>query len=360
MAHDIFISYSARDKTTADAVCANLEAVGIKCWIAPRDVLPGIDWSAAIVNAISNCRAMVLVFSSSANASTQIKREVERAVHKGKVIIPFRIEDVEPSGALEYFISTPHWLDAITPPMEKHISRLVGTVRSLLDGSEEMPGVQEAISPPRESGLISSPRKMPRRISWTFLLAIASTGVLLAAAALFFRDRQEKRAAESISVILPMETAQRELSKAAPDSWAATVTEARRYRSEGKTGEALAAFSKYEDLFGEKYPSTKQYVRTAQAFTLQCGTLGIAGGAYIYECSPKGEGAKAGLAVGDIIVGYGGYSVRGAKSYVESWEKMKGAKTVAVEFLRFDGAGHFERKSITADYGLLGIRLMDI
>ena len=43
MAHDVFISYSAKDKTTADGVCATLEAKGIRCWIAPRDILPGMD-----------------------------------------------------------------------------------------------------------------------------------------------------------------------------------------------------------------------------------------------------------------------------------------------------------------------------
>ncbi len=360
MAHDIFISHSARDKATADAVCAKLEAVGIKCWIAPRDVLPGLDWGEAIVNAITDCRIMVLVFSSSANASTQIKREVERAVHKGKVIIPFRIEEVEPSGALEYFISTPHWLDALTPPMEKHISRLVGTARSLLDGGDEAAGAQESIPPPGEGGLTSSPRRIPRGVPWTLLSALAFVGVLSVTVAVFLIGRQEKSVTERISGVLPMEAAQHDPAKAPPDSWAVIVTEARRLRSQGETGKALAAFSKYQDMFAEKYPSTRRYVRTAQAFTLQWGALGVAGGAYVYECSPEGAGAKAGLAVGDIIIGYGGHSVSGTESYVESWEKMKGAKTVVVEFLRFDGASHFERKSITLGYGLLGINLMDI
>ena len=39
MAHDVFVSYSHHDKAQADAVCATLEAKGIRCWIAPRDVI---------------------------------------------------------------------------------------------------------------------------------------------------------------------------------------------------------------------------------------------------------------------------------------------------------------------------------
>jgi biotin transporter BioY len=132
MPHDVFVSYSSSDKPTADAVCATLENHGVRCWIAPRDVLPGMDWAGSIVDAISECRIMVLVYSSSANDSQQIKREVERAVNRGVPVIPFRIEDVPMSKTLEYFISTPHWLDALTTPMQQHLDRLAETAKLLL------------------------------------------------------------------------------------------------------------------------------------------------------------------------------------------------------------------------------------
>lgn len=133
MGHDVFISYASPDKPTADAACAFLEAGGVRCWIAPRDILSGVDWSEAIVEAIESCRIFVLIFSSQANGSPQIKREVERAVNKGKLIVPFRIENVVPTKSLEYFISTPHWLDALTPPLEAHLSHLGETIRLLLE-----------------------------------------------------------------------------------------------------------------------------------------------------------------------------------------------------------------------------------
>ena len=75
---------------------------------------------------------MVLIFSSSANASMQIEREVERAVHKGVHIIPLRVEDTVPTKTLEYFISAPHWLDAMSTPLEQHIGRLAAAVKVLL------------------------------------------------------------------------------------------------------------------------------------------------------------------------------------------------------------------------------------
>lgn len=139
MAHNVFISYAHQDKATADAVCTTLEERGIRCWIAPRDIRPGVDWGESIVAAIERCAVMVLVFSGHANESHQIKREVERAVNRGVAILPLRLQDILPSRSLEYFLSTPHWLDAMTPPLEVHLDRLARAVRALLrqhDGAE--------------------------------------------------------------------------------------------------------------------------------------------------------------------------------------------------------------------------------
>ena len=132
MAHDVFISYSTKDKTVADAVCAKLERQEIRCWIAPRDVPPGQSWVAVIVEAISNSQVFVLVFSDGSNKSNQVIREVGEAVDNGIPIIPLRIEDVEPSKEMRYYIKSIHWLDAMTPPLEKHLHKLINSVQALL------------------------------------------------------------------------------------------------------------------------------------------------------------------------------------------------------------------------------------
>ena len=133
MAHDVFISYATSDKAVADAVCSQLESIHrIRCWIAPRDVTPGASWAESIIDALDGSKIMVLIFSSNANASMQIEREVERAVHKGIHIIPLRIENTIPTKTLEYFISAPHWLDALSVPLELHITKLAAGVKALL------------------------------------------------------------------------------------------------------------------------------------------------------------------------------------------------------------------------------------
>ena len=132
MAQDVFISYSQPDRDCAFELLARLEGQGIQCWIAPRDIAPSADWAAAIMDGISAARVMILVFSASSNQSPQVRREVERAVHKQLSILPFRIEDVLPSKSLELFLSVQHWMDAFPPPREPHYARLAAHLKTQL------------------------------------------------------------------------------------------------------------------------------------------------------------------------------------------------------------------------------------
>jgi hypothetical protein len=116
--HDVFISYSSKDKKWADATCAVLEKRRIRCWIAPRDITPGTEWGAAIISGLDASKMMVLVFSSNANESAQVRREVERAISKGLIVLPFRIENINPAGAMEYALGNTHWLDGFTKPVD--------------------------------------------------------------------------------------------------------------------------------------------------------------------------------------------------------------------------------------------------
>ena len=139
MAHDVFISYTTRDKAIADAVCHALEERHIRCWIAPRDVPAGLSWKAAIVGAIRHSQVMVLIFSGEVNSSKDVRREVDIAFEERRPIIPFRIENVAPSDELYYCIADRHWLDALTPPVEQHIGGLVSALRRFIAEPEPPP-----------------------------------------------------------------------------------------------------------------------------------------------------------------------------------------------------------------------------
>lgn len=133
MPHEIFVSHSTEDKIAADALVARFERDGIKCWYAPRDIPTGDNWPTAITNAIRSARAMVLVFSEHANQSDHVGREVDLALKRGIPVVPVRIDHVVPQGELEYFLATAHWMDATSPPFERHCDDLANRVRGLLD-----------------------------------------------------------------------------------------------------------------------------------------------------------------------------------------------------------------------------------
>jgi class 3 adenylate cyclase len=132
VAHDVFISHSKKDKAVADAICAALESAAIPCWVAPRDVQPGRSFAGEITRAIQNSKVMVLIFSAHSNTSEQVLREVQLAVKNHVHIVQFRVEQVVPSDDFAYFLSTPHRLDAVSPPLAAHIERLTSALKTLL------------------------------------------------------------------------------------------------------------------------------------------------------------------------------------------------------------------------------------
>jgi hypothetical protein len=79
----VFLSYASADAQVASQVCQALEAQGVLCWMAPRDVKPGAQYADAIVRAINEASAFVLVLSGSAKA-TQRRRMPARRHCQGR------------------------------------------------------------------------------------------------------------------------------------------------------------------------------------------------------------------------------------------------------------------------------------
>ncbi len=123
-----FISYASEDAATAARVVSYLESRGIACWFAPRDARPGHDYAVEIIHAIETAEAIVLLLSDHANRSQFVRKEIERAVSKAKYVIPLRLHDVAPAGALELLVSSEQWIDASVPPIERHLDRLADSI----------------------------------------------------------------------------------------------------------------------------------------------------------------------------------------------------------------------------------------
>ena len=132
MPRDVFISHSAQDRSVAEKICTALEQDGVPCWVAPRDVRPGKSFPGEITRAIQQTKVMLLIFSRHSNSSEQVLREVQLAVDCKVPIIRLRLEDIPLSDDLRYYLSTPHWLDALSHPLTKHIPPLARAIKELL------------------------------------------------------------------------------------------------------------------------------------------------------------------------------------------------------------------------------------
>ncbi len=131
--NDVFISYSSQNLQFAHAICNYLEHVGIRCWYAPRNITPGRPWAGEIFRGITASKVFVLVLTPESNKSDQVLREVDLAVNNKLHIITFIVENTDTTEDLKYYISSVHWIDAITKPIEENLNSLVIAVTSLLN-----------------------------------------------------------------------------------------------------------------------------------------------------------------------------------------------------------------------------------
>lgn len=196
MARDVFISHSAQDKKVADTICAALEEAEIRCWLAPRDVRPGRSFPGEITRAIQQSKVMLLIFSRHSNSSEQVLREVQLAVDCRVPIVRLRIEDIPLSDDLRYYLSTPHWLDALSHPLSKHLSPVREALKELLSQSPAEDEQTSVTTPGRPTDATTKERsatdekKDPARGKLLAISAIVLAAVLLVALWLF---RLEKK-----------------------------------------------------------------------------------------------------------------------------------------------------------------------
>ena len=186
---DVFLSYSSKNKNVADAVVADFEQHGIRCWYAPRDIMPGQEWVSAIHDAIKRCRLFVLIYTEGSNESKQVANEVALAFNSGKTLIPFKLSNTAMSSELEYYLTRVHWLDAVDPPLIKSIESLRNYSEMILEGRKP--------SGPMEKNADSDVRKSPH--AWVyplfttiFLLLIVTIVVLMSN-----KKEDEERSAET-------------------------------------------------------------------------------------------------------------------------------------------------------------------
>jgi hypothetical protein len=156
MAHDVFISHARKDKKIADAICETLESAEMRCWIAPRDISPGEDWTEATRKAIRSSRVMVMVFSENANAAPHIEREIAHAFYTGRIIIPFRLAETPLRRDFLFYLDDVRWFDAFGPHPEQHLEALTARIKGRLLGPAVTSNARRSRSENKRTAAINS------------------------------------------------------------------------------------------------------------------------------------------------------------------------------------------------------------
>ena len=107
-----FISHKSNDAELARDLCEGIEANGLTCWIAPRNVTPGHSYAVACVEGIESSEALILLASALALASPQILSEIDQAHKRGIPIYTILLGRPKISKEVDYYISRLHWLEA--------------------------------------------------------------------------------------------------------------------------------------------------------------------------------------------------------------------------------------------------------
>ena len=111
MSH-VFLSHAKTDGSWTQGLCDALEAAGIPCWIAPRDIPAGERFVEAIVRALGESHAVVVVVSERSAASRYVLAEVKRAFEEGRKIVPVRLDGATLPPELEFYTNQHQWVEA--------------------------------------------------------------------------------------------------------------------------------------------------------------------------------------------------------------------------------------------------------
>ena len=163
MDHEIFISYSSKQKSIADGVCHYLEENGFKCWMAPRDIPIGSEYGDLIEQAIKKSKLVVLVFSQTASMSKWVKGEINVAFTEDKPILPFRVDDTEIKGTFRVMLNQMHWIDAF-PNYSDKLPNLEKSICGILGKQITLPNDQH----------INKPQQKKKFPVWAILLLLAA------------------------------------------------------------------------------------------------------------------------------------------------------------------------------------------
>lgn len=142
----LFICHSSKDCKAADQIRQRLEAKGITCWFAPKNINGGNQWADSIVDAIGSSTAFLCLISRNSQKSRNVDSEVRLAFTRNKKIIPVRIDRTPLSKSMEYYLAQFQIIEAVGREVDA-IKDMVKAI-ALGEADEEKPPTDIPPPPP--------------------------------------------------------------------------------------------------------------------------------------------------------------------------------------------------------------------
>lgn len=99
----VFLSYNRMNNEMSKDVQTILEDRHLFVWRAPKDVPAGRDYFLNEMEAIEECDLFLILLSSSAQESEEVRKEFEKAVELNKAIFPVWVEDIKDTDINDYY-----------------------------------------------------------------------------------------------------------------------------------------------------------------------------------------------------------------------------------------------------------------
>ena len=139
---DVFISHSSKDKEIAEKVLKFFEERDLSCWIAPRDIVPGTEWAAAINAAITASKVFLIIYTANSAESSQVSREISLAETKqGVFVVPYKTDDTPLVGSFEYYLIGSHFISADYSKKDYKLEELYTQVADIVGGTIPQPEI---------------------------------------------------------------------------------------------------------------------------------------------------------------------------------------------------------------------------
>ena len=143
MSH-LFISHSSKDASITNQLVSYLEANGQKCWIAPRDIPAGRDYTDVINDALEHCSTLIFLLSQHSIDSNWVKKEISVAMSKGKRVLPFKVARCQLSSGYLFMLNNVQIIDA-TSATASHFPELLEAITGVATTSTPEPKSKKKI-----------------------------------------------------------------------------------------------------------------------------------------------------------------------------------------------------------------------